>query len=166
MELIVHSGERIISKTDRKGMITACNDYFLKYSEYSEAELIGKPHNIIRHYDMPKIVFRLLWVKLHYNMEVNVFVKNRTKNGNFYWVYATVSPITDFRTGEKKGYISIRKAPNREAIELIEPFYAELMSLEKERGDAKAHLKSFLEQSGMKFCSLMSRLQAQGRPDS
>jgi len=165
LELILEKGERIVSKTDIFGHITHVNNEFVKYSEYKEHELIGANHNIIRHPDMPKVAFRLLWVKIHHGLDVNVFVKNRTKKGNYYWVYATASPIYDQKTKELKGYISIRKKANEEALSQIEEVYAKLKELEAQSGDwlkSKELLRSVLSKNGIKFNELMSRMQAQG----
>lgn len=158
-------GKKIISKTDPKGFIVKINDYFEEISEFSEEECLGKPHNMIRHPEMPKLVFRLLWVKLRYGMEVNAFVKNITKSGGFYWVYATVSPTFKPGTKEITGYYSIRKKANYEAIEIIDAYYKELNEIESKDGKeaSKMNLKNLLEKNDMKFNDLMSRLQAQGR---
>lgn len=165
MELILDKGERIVSRTDIYGYITDVNDMFEKYSEYRADELIGRNHNIIRHSDMPRIVFRLLWVKIYNNLNVNAFVKNQTKKGNYYWVYATASPIIDKGRGEKTGYISIRKKANEEAVAQIEEVYKILKAAEAESGDwmkSKEILRSLLQKEGIKFNDLMSKMQAQG----
>ncbi len=164
-EVEVEEGKRIISKTDTRGRILKINDYFAEVSGFTEEECYMKPHNLIRHIDMPKLVFRLLWVKLRFGMEVNAFVKNRTKDGGYYWVYATVSPTFDNQTGEITAYYSIRRKANPEAIEIISSFYEELNKLENTEGkdSSKAHLKSLLDNNGMKFNALMARLQAQGK---
>lgn len=156
--------EKIISKTDKQGNILKINDTLVKYAGYSEKELLGSPHNIIRHQDMPKIAFRLLWVKLYDGQTVNAFVKNRSKNGDFYWVYATVSPNINPRTGEVDSFYSIRKAPNKEAVDQLEVIYKLLKDTEEQKGyeEAKALLKAVLDANGMKFCDLMQRVQAQG----
>ena len=162
-ELLVRTGEKIISKTDELGNIKSGNDYFFELSGYDQEQCLGKPHNILRHPDMPKLVFRLLWTKLHAKQKVNAFVKNRTKNGDYYWVYATVIPVLD-RDGNVVNYHSIRKASNPDAISLITPLYEKLNELERVEGPdaSKTHLKEFLDTTPMKFNDLMSRMQAQG----
>lgn len=162
-EVKVEPGHRIVSKTDTTGRILSGNDKFYHYAAYSEKELIGRPHNILRHADMPKIVFRLLWTKLHNKMDVNAYVKNRRKDGGYYWVYATVTPSLNKRTGEIEGYFSIRKGANPNAVAGIAQIYRKLQELEHRDYDAaKAYLKSILDERGMKFNDLMSRIQAQG----
>ena len=85
----------IVSKTDTKGRITYVNKIFIEISEYNEKELLGKPHSIIRHPDMPKSVFKLFWDMIRNGEEVFAFVLNKTKNNNEYWVYANVTPSYD-----------------------------------------------------------------------
>jgi len=165
LELVLEKGERIISKTDKDGFITYVNQEFLKYSEYKEEELLGANHNIVRHPDMPRVGFRLLWVKTYNSLEVNLFVKNRTKKGNHYWVYATASPIYDQKSGAIKGYISIRKKANEDAVRQIEDVYKKLNEVERAEGGwlaSKEVLRGVLSKNGMKFSELMSKMQAQG----
>lgn len=164
-EIEVDINRKIISKTDPRGNIIDANDYFYEISGYSEKECLNKPHNLIRHPDMPKLVFRLLWVKLRYGMNVNAFVKNRTKSGDYYWVFATVSPTFKNGTKEITAYYSIRKKANPEAVEIISDIYDELNKIEQEEGKeaSKQHLKDILDKYGMKFNDLMLRIQSQGR---
>jgi len=162
-EVEVKAGHQIVSKTDAEGTIISGNENFYHYAGYREGELTGKPHNILRHRDMPKIVFRLLWTKIHHGMDVNAYVKNRRKDGGYYWVYASVTPSYNKRTGEIEGYFSIRKRANPEAVATISEVYKKLLELEKTDYEAaKAYLKSILDERGMKFNDLMRRVQAQG----
>jgi len=166
MELVLQKGERIVSKTDIYGNIVDANELFEKYSGYKKSEIIGKPHNIIRHQDMPRVVFRLLWVKLYNDLEINAFVKNRSKNGDYYWVYATASPIFNKTTHQKTGYISIRKAANPDAIKQISQIYDALKEMEltdnNDYAKSKEVLRSFVVKNSMKFKDIMSKMQAQG----
>ncbi|MBN2816309.1 MAG: PAS domain-containing protein [Campylobacterales bacterium] len=123
----------IVSKTDTKGRITYTNKIFMKMAEYSEAELLGKPHNIIRHEDMPRAVFKLLWERIEKKEEIFAFVINKTKNGNSYWVYANVTASLDVK-GNIIGYYSVRRYPNPKALELIKPLYAKMLEAEKKGG--------------------------------
>lgn len=84
----------IVSKTDLKGNITYANDLFIEISGYTEKELIGAPHNILRHKDMPRAVFKLLWDKIQKGEEIFAYVKNRAKSGKYYWVHAYVTLFT------------------------------------------------------------------------
>lgn len=119
-------GAMIVSKTDKTGKITYSNELFIQMSGYTESELLGKPHNILRHPDMPKIIFKHLWAEIKNGNEVHAYVKNKTKNGDYYWVYATVTP--DFDDSENiTGYYSVRVKPTDEAISKISEAYKKLM---------------------------------------
>jgi len=123
----------IVSKTDQKGRITYCNKIFMEVAEYSEAELLGKPHNIVRHKDMPKSVFKLLWSRIESGEEIFAYVINKTKNNNAYWVYANVTASVDVN-GKIIGYYSVRRYPNPKALEIIKPLYAKMLEAEAKGG--------------------------------
>ena len=129
-EVQVGDDEFIISRTDLKGIITYASDSFCKLSGYAKEELIGKPHSIVRHRDMPKIAFKELWDTVKSGGTWRGYVKNRTKNGKYYWVEAEVSP--HIVEGRLVGYKSIRTKPDRATVEEKSRLYAKL--LEKERG--------------------------------
>lgn len=124
----------IVSKTDLKGKITYSNDLFIEISGYSEKELIGAPHNILRHDDMPRAVFKLLWDRIQSGGEVFAYVKNRAKSGQYYWVHAYVTPIVDSRKNEIIGYHSVRRSPSPKGIAVIEPLYKKMLEAEKSGG--------------------------------
>ena len=105
-ETIVPSGELIVSRTDLKGNITYANETFALISGYTQDELIGKPHNIVRHPDMPKSIFKGLWKDLETKGSWNGVVKNKRKDEGFYWVYAEISEV--YKDGELVEYKSIR----------------------------------------------------------
>lgn len=111
----------IVSKTDLKGLITYVNKDFLGISGFSEAELIGQPHNIVRHPDMPVEAFADLWNTLKAGRPWTGLVKNRCKNGDHYWVLANVAPIVE--DGRHVGYISVRRKPGRDAVQAHEAVY-------------------------------------------
>jgi len=117
-------GEVIISKTDTKGIITYCNDEFEKISGFTRAELIGKSHNIVRHPDMPPQAFAWLWDTLKQGLPWRGMVKNRCKNGDHYWVRATVAPIIE--NNKLTGYVSVRQPPTRAQISAAEALYRKL----------------------------------------
>ena len=117
-------GVVIVSKTDTKGVITYANDLFVEVSGYAREELIGKSHNIVRHPDMPPQAFKWLWDTLKDERPWRGTVKNLCKNGDHYWVRATVAPICE--NGKITGYVSVRKAPTREQIAAAEATYAAL----------------------------------------
>jgi aerotaxis receptor len=119
--------DMFFSTTDSRGVILDGNDVFVRISQYSRDELIGAPHNIIRHPDMPKIVFKALWATIQAGKPICAYVKNLAKNGAYYWVFATVIPI-----GEN--YISIRMKPTTPLLGIVEKLYQELLVIEKEQG--------------------------------
>jgi PAS domain S-box-containing protein len=123
----------IVSKTDTRGIITYANDIFLKIADYTYDEVINKPHNIIRHPDMPKAVFKLLWDRLKAEQEIFAYVINRTKYGDYYWVFAHVTPTFDAQN-KVIGYHSNRRSPKRKAVETIDSLYAQLRTLEASEG--------------------------------
>lgn len=120
-EILLEDTAFIVSETDEKGIIKFANDDFCKYAGYTLKELIGKPHNIVRHPDMPKVAFKDLWETSKRGERWNGFVKNIAKSGKYYWVYATVYPFTSC-DGEK-GYISCRRKISREESETYNTLY-------------------------------------------
>jgi len=133
MEKHLHDDDFIVSKTDLKGRITYGNDMFIDMSGYSESELLGAPHNILRHSDMPKIIFKLLWDRVQSKEEIFAFVKNRCKNDDYYWVFTNVTASLD-KNGNIVGYYSVRRKPNPEAIQTIVPIYKKLLDVEHSSG--------------------------------
>jgi len=125
--------EVIVSKTDTKSNITYCNEIFIKISGYEEEELLGKPHNILRHPDMPRAVFKLLWERIQAGKEIHAYVKNICKDGSFYWVLANVTPSFD-EHDNIIGYFSVRTKPTPEAIATISELYAKMLQIEKTSG--------------------------------
>ncbi|OHE07034.1 MAG: PAS sensor protein [Sulfurimonas sp. RIFOXYD12_FULL_33_39] len=152
----------IVSKTDLKGRITYCNQIFMEMAEYSEDELLGKPHSIIRHPDMPKAVFRYLWDVIPKKQEVFAYVVNKTKNGNDYWVYANITATLDVK-GNIVDYYSVRRKPNPKAIEVIIPVYKKMIEVEKKEGvDASFKiLTDILKEKGASYDELIISLQNQ-----
>lgn len=133
--------EIIVSKTDPKGIITYANRVFVRVSGYSEEELLGAPHNIIRHPDMPRCVFKLLWDTVQAGEEIFAYVVNLCKNGDHYWVLAHVTPSFDQR-GEIVGYHSSRRTPDREALAKVAPLYALLKQTEDEHSDRREGMQA------------------------
>ncbi len=150
----------IVSKTDLKGRITYCNHIFMQLAKYSEEELIGAPHNIIRHPDMPRIVFKLLWDRIQNKDEIFAYVKNLSKDGGYYWVYANVTPSLDVN-GNLIGYYSVRRKPSEEGIRACEELYARLIDEEKRGGmDASSrYLNDLLKDKGVSYDELIASLQ-------
>ncbi len=150
----------LVSKTDLKGKITYCNQIFMKVAGYSEDELIGKPHNIVRHPDMPRIIFKLLWDRIQSGDEIFAFVKNKTKNGGYYWVHANVTASVDKR-GNSIGYYSVRRKINEDALKTVEELYSQLLSLEQNGGmqSSQKYLNEILQKKGVKYDEFIASLQ-------
>ncbi|NRG19923.1 PAS domain S-box protein [Rhizobiales bacterium] len=132
--------EIIVSKTDLKGRITYANRIFLDIADYSEREVLGQPHSIIRHPDMPRCIFKLLWDRISSGREIFAYVVNRTKFGDHYWVYAHVTPSFDVH-GNILSYHSNRRVPDRQVVtEKIIPLYAKLLEAERSHKNGKEGL--------------------------
>jgi PAS domain S-box-containing protein len=161
-EIILDSKRYIVSETDAKGKITFCNDYFLEVSGYSRDELIGKSHNIVRHPDMPKVVFKLLWETISKGKNINAVVKNMAKDGRYYWIFTEFESRVDTDTGEIIGYHAARKSISKHVLEIIESLYAKLLEIENSDGvDAsQEYLVSFLKEHGddIEFSDIMEEI--------
>ncbi|WP_183098361.1 PAS domain-containing protein [Nocardioides pelophilus] len=119
----------IVSKTDPQGRLTYVNRLFVEISGYDERDLIGKPHNIIRHPDMPRSVFRLLWDRIANGEEIFAYVVNLSADGGHYWVLAHVTPTFD-SSGRILGYHSNRRTADRATLAVIRDLYARLLAEE------------------------------------
>ncbi|MFM2587062.1 methyl-accepting chemotaxis protein [Vibrio sp. TBV020] len=128
-ETLVNENEQLVSTTDLKGVITYSNAAFCRIAEYSEEELLGQNHNIVRHPDMPKAAFADMWSNLKQGKAWRGIVKNRTKSGGFYWVDAYVTPI--FEHNKVVGYQSVRVKPKREWVEVADKAYRSLLKAQK-----------------------------------
>jgi len=150
----------IISKTDTKGRITYTNKIFMKIAGYSEKELLGNPHNMVRHEDMPKAIFKLLWERVQNKEEIFAYVLNKTKTGDSYWVYANVTASLD-SSGNIVGYYSVRRCPNPKALEFIIPLYKSMIQAEKSGGIEAGTkiLTDLLHEKGVGYDELIISLQ-------
>ena len=133
--------EIIVSKTDLKGRITYANEVFQRVGLYSESELLGEPHSILRHPDMPRCVFKLLWDTVQAGDEIFAYVKNMAKNGDYYWVFAHITPSFD-ANHDIIGYHSSRRLPQRKALAKIDPIYRQLLAEEERHSDRKVGMMS------------------------
>ena len=134
----------IVSRTDLKGTIKYTNHYFKEITGYEDKELIGRPHNIIRHPDMPKIIFTLMWQRLKENEDILTIIKNRTKDGNYFWVTTSFKTTHSEATKRENGYLAVTHAAPKQAIKEIEPLYAKLLEVEKSEGEI-ASIKYLLD---------------------
>ena len=136
-EVFFDPGDIIVSKTDLKGRITYANKIFCDIAGYSLSETLGQPHNFIRHPDMPRCIFRLLWETLEKGDEIFAYVKNMTGKGDYYWVLAHVTPSRD-SSGKIVGYHSNRRVPDRRILDsVIIPLYAQLLAEEQRHSNGK-----------------------------
>ena len=129
--------ELIVSKTDLRGVITYANDVFLRVSRYELDEVIGRPHNLIRHPQMPRAVFALLWQTLSEGRELFAYINNLASDGAHYWVLAHVTPSYG-PDGRIVGYHSNRRRPSTGAIRTVAPLYQQLLAEERRHPTAKA----------------------------
>ena len=157
-EIEVKPVDIVVSKADEAGDITYANPIFYKLSGYSKKELNFAPHSILRHPDMPKVVFKFLWDEIQKGNEVHAFVKNLSKDGSFYWVMAHVRPALN-QDGSFRNYVSTRQTMSANARATIEPLYAKLVELENSGGveASEAELLKVLE--GRAFNEIMDELQ-------
>ncbi|GAA6153640.1 PAS domain-containing protein [Pseudoteredinibacter isoporae] len=165
-EVALEDDDLIVSKTDVTGRITYINRTFMRISGFLEQELIGVQHNVIRHPDMPRGVFRKMWADLKENNEFFGYVKNLCRDGSYYWVFANVTPDYD-ESGNLRGYYSVRRRPGRDAIKLVEDFYAKMREEEK-IGDKKSAperswkiIDDFLEGNSTTYNRFMVELDAE-----
>lgn len=147
----------IVSKTDLRGAIRYANSVFLDIAGYLESEVLGQPHNIIRHPDMPACVFQLLWETLQSEKEIFAYVLNMTKGGDHYWVLAHVTPSYDIN-GKHDGYHSNRRVPHSDALTKVKELYATLKAEEdrypnRREGMAasRALIDNLLEENGLDY---------------
>jgi len=141
----------LVTKTDLKGKITYANRAFIDIVKMQEKELVGQPHNLVRHPDMPKVIFKLLWDYLKSGKEINAYVKNLCKDGSYYWVFANVTP--SYFNNKIIGYHSARKKPTQTALQTIKPLYQTLLDLEKRGGinESMKKIEQLLKEKGVEY---------------
>ncbi|HAT86339.1 PAS domain-containing protein [Cohaesibacter gelatinilyticus] len=141
VERFFDEGEILVSKTDTRGRITYCNEIFRDIAGYDNADLLGEPHSCVRHPEMPRTVFKILWEALQAKREIFAYVKNLSSNGDHYWVFAHVTPSYD-GNGDVVGFHSARRCPDRKVLnEVIEPLYRDLIRLETSENNRKNGLE-------------------------
>lgn len=158
--------EIIVSKTDLTGRLTYANDVFLNIAGYTEAEVLGQPHSILRNPNMPRCVFKLLWDTIQEGKEIFAYVVNRTKVGDHYWVLAHVTPSRN-DAGEVVGYHSNRRVPDRKVLDdVIIPLYKQLLEIEEGYPNRKDGMNAafdallkILEEKGLAYDEFIFSLQ-------
>lgn len=154
-ELTFSPDEIIVTKTDKTGRIMYANDVFCRLAEMKTSEVVGQPHSIIRHPDMPRAIFKLLWDSIGAGREIFALVKNMSATGKYYWVVAHVTPTRD-SSGNILGYHSNRRSPQKSSVAEIVPLYRELQAEELKHSDRRAGLEA-------SFKLLQSKLQTAGK---
>lgn len=164
-ERVMRDDDFIVSKADLKGRIIYSNKVFAEYSGFTESEFLGKQHNIVRHPDMPRCVFKLMWQHIESGQEIFAYVKNLCKDGSFYWVLANVTPSRDDQ-GRVVGYYSVRRKPSPKAMSVVVPLYKQLLQIEQNAGSREAipasltHLQNLLKEKGVSYERFILDLQA------
>ncbi len=158
-EIILDPAKTIMSKTDPQGIIEYANEYFIEVCGYEEYELMGQPHNIIRHPDMPKIIFKMLWERLGEGKKMYAFVKNLAKDGRYYWVLAHFKSKYD-KAGKIVSYFAFRKAAPKMAVLEIENLYKTLLLIEKNQGieTSEKYFLSLLEDKNVDYDTFILQL--------
>ena len=165
-ETVLGEDDLIISKTDKTGRITYVNRTFMRISQLNENELLGLQHNVIRHPDMPRGAFKLLWDTLGSGEEYFAYIKNICKDGGYYWVLANITPDYD-NNGKVMGYFSVRRKPSRESINALVSVYKEMSAIEKQYSPkealihSKTFLDNFLASQGLDYNSFILKLLRQ-----
>lgn len=161
-EVVWDKSKTIMSKTDKFGTIEYANDVFVDVCGYEDYELVGKPHNIIRHPDMPKVVFKVLWDNLKQGNNFHAIVKNLAKSGRYYWV-VTDFDISKNEAGEITHYFARRKAVPAEVVAKVEPLYKKLLQIEEASGmeGSEKYLIGFLEEQGKDYVEFLKDLMAE-----
>lgn len=136
-EVRLQENDLIVSKTDIKGRITYVNRTFMRISNYAEHEVMGKQHNVVRHPDVPRGMYRLMWDTLKAGNEFFAVLKNLTADGHFYWVLANVT-LDRNAVGEVAGYFSVRRSAPADAVRVASDLYAEMLRIELQAGSAAA----------------------------
>lgn len=156
-ENLLKYDDLIVTKTDLKGNITYCNECFLNVSKLSEKEALNQPHSLIRHPDMPKAVFQILWNTLNEGNEFFGIVKNLSSDGNYYWVFANITPSFD-ESGKAIGYFSVRRKANNALVKIMNNLYKKMLQEEKRHSDdnraieaSTQILNNFIDEQGVSY---------------
>jgi len=156
-EIKMSSREFIVSKTDAKGNIIYVNDTFCDVTGYEETDVIGKAHNILRHPDMPAVIFFLMWRKIQSGQNITALIKNLARSGEYYWV------STDFEIQNENNatnYIAFRRAVPKKTVKIIEPLYERLLKIEKVHGlkASLVYLQGYLDERHVTFEEYMNSI--------
>lgn len=157
-EVFMKDEEFIVSKTDLRGYMTYANRTFMEMALYSEDQLLGINHNLIRHPDMPKGVFKFIWSTIKKGEEFFGYVKNLRSDGRYYWVFANITPEYDEK-GKLSGYFSVRRKPPVSAINTIVPIYEQMLKIENSASSDKIAEQKSLEYLDQQLAHLNVKYQ-------
>ncbi len=143
-ELRMKDDDFIVSKTDLKGKITYCNEIFIYFSGYDESELIDQPHNIIRHPDMPRSIYRFMWETIQKKQEFFGIVKNLSNSGAYYWTFANVTPSFNL-SGQHIGYYSVRRQPSQHIVDVLTPIYQQMITEEAKHSSSQQAMDASIQ---------------------
>jgi PAS domain S-box-containing protein len=159
-ERVMREDDFLVSRTDMKGRLVYGNQIFIEFSGYQEHELLGQQHNIVRHPDMPRGVFKFLWDTIQKKQECFAYVKNMSRDGGYYWVFANVTPSID-ANGQLEGFFSVRRKPKPQAVQVVTDLYRQMLDEERRAGPkdacaaSLALLTGLLAQKGVSYESFI-----------
>jgi len=158
-EIPLNSKKILVSKTDKHGKIQYVNEYFCEISGYHEDEILGAPHNVLRHPDMPQAIFYLMWQSIQAGNNITAVVKNLAKSGEYYWVSTDFEIIKNSK-GDIESYIAYRRPASNMAISGVEELYEKLLKIEKKSGMEQSllYLQGFLDVRHVTYHELMDEL--------
>jgi PAS domain S-box-containing protein len=164
-EIVVDERAMIVTRTDTQGVIEYANYDFCEVSGYALNEIVGKPHNIIRHPDMPAVIFKLMWQRIKNGQDIFAVVKNRAKNGNFYWVTTKFSIRRHVFENHIIGFIAYRQKADPTIVQEISKLYTDLLAIEKDVGieASEKFLYGFLDTMGHTYDSYIEKLALEGK---
>lgn len=162
-EIKIGDQQMIVSRTDTKGIIEYANHDFSEISGYALSELVNKPHNIVRHPDMPAAVFKLMWERLKNGQDIYAVVKNRAKNGDYYWVTTKFDIRKHPFENRVSGYVAYRQGAPSHVVDVISKLYAEMLEIEKVSGmeASEKYLAGFLDSKRMTYDEYMNTIVAE-----
>ncbi len=158
-EIVLDPKRYIVSKTDPQGIIEYGNDYFVEISGYKESELIGTPHSLIRHPDMPRVAFKMMWDRISKGENFIAVVKNLAKDGRYYWVVTEFESKKDPISNRIISFTAFRKAAPKKAVDIIEPIYAKLLEIEEAKGmeASEKFLRGYLENNNTNYDDFINK---------
>ena len=158
-KILLNNKKILVSKTNKNGKIQYVNDYFCEVSGYEENEIMGMPHSILRHPDMPRTIFYLMWQSIQSGNNITAVIKNLAKSGEYYWVTTDFEIIKNSK-GEIESYIAYRRPASTEAIAYVEELYKKLLKIEKNNDMEQSllYLQGFLDVKHVSYHELMAEL--------